>query len=111
MAVPQNVTELVLRAFTADPPTPETRAIIDWMDGLARSRVSAQYTIIRPAPELEFDATRWLVTADPAQVEEFQPAHDCEECRAGNIKAKAFLRNNPGRAVALGNITYTEVWP
>lgn len=68
----------------------------------------AQYR--RPPRALLFEPIEWLVTSDPGEVEQFQPAHDCEECRSGNERALAFLRANPDRAIALGNLSYREVW-
>lgn len=62
-------------------------------------------------PKLEFREIDWLITKDPADVEAFQPAHDCAACRAGNDQSLAFLRDNPDRYVALANMSYVEVWP
>lgn len=78
------------------------------MTDIARTATLAQYR--RPPKALLFEPIDWLVTSDPAEVEQFQPAHDCEECRAGNERALAFLRANPDRAIALGNLSYREVW-
>lgn len=64
----------------------------------------------RPPMALLIDPIDWLITSDLAQVELHQPAHDCEECRKGNERAREFLAENPGRRIALGNVTYTEVW-
>ncbi len=66
---------------------------------------------IGPGPQITFQVFDWLITTDPAQVEAFQPAHDCPACRAGNDQALAHLREHPHRPVALANITYTERWP
>lgn len=57
------------------------------------------------------DELRWLITNDPEDVEAFQPAHDCEECRKGNEATKEFLLANPGRWVAMSNMTYREIFP
>jgi hypothetical protein len=53
----------------------------------------------------------WLITNDPDKVDEFQPVHDCETCRSGNAKARAFLLESPDTTVAMANIHYVEVWP
>lgn len=52
----------------------------------------------------------FLITDDPADVERFQPAHDCAHCRAGNDQAMAHLREHPDQPIGLANISYTEVW-
>lgn len=95
MAVPEGV----------DPADPD---LVPKLEALARAYVVRQYQVAPKA--LLFDTIDWLVTAEPADVEKFQPAHDCAACRAGNDQSLAFLRQNPGRYVALGNLTYTEVW-
>jgi FMN phosphatase YigB (HAD superfamily) len=82
-------------------------AIHALMNQLAEVTTLGQYR--RRPKALLFAPTEWLVTSDPADIERFQPAH-CEECRAGNERALEFLRANPGRAVALGNLSYREVW-
>lgn len=58
---------------------------------------------------LEEGRIEWLITSDLAKVDEFQPAHDCEQCRSGNAQAREFLRQNPGATIAMGNIHYVEV--
>lgn len=64
---------------------------------------------VRPAA-LQFESIDWLITQDIDDVEKFQPAHDCERCRQGNVQAIAFLKENPGRWIAMGNLTYIEEW-
>jgi hypothetical protein len=77
----------------------------------------AQKTVWDQWPEgqgpamIQFDPIEWKLTRDPAEVEAFQPAHDCEQCREGNEKAKRFLEEYPDRWVLLGNIHYVEMWP
>lgn len=53
----------------------------------------------------------WLITNDPTKVEEFQPVHDCEQCRNGAKQARQYLQAHPGASVAMGNIHYVELWP
>lgn len=95
---------------TYDPEDPADRErLIAALGPLSERYVARQYQVAPKA--LLFDTTEWLITRDPADVEKFQPAHDCPACRAGNDQSLAFLRENPGRYVVLGNLTYTEVWP
>ena len=84
--------------------------LIPTMDVWARKTVWSQYDNC-PPQGLFFRDIDWLVTKDPAQVETFQPAHDCETCRDGNKKAHAFLSEFPNRYIAMGNIEYVEYWP
>ena len=81
------------------------------LDRLAEQTAAAQYAdpAWRPTA-LAFEPTEWLITRDAAEVERFQPAHDCEVCRAGNDRAREFLAEHPETWVALGNLTYREVW-
>lgn len=91
---------------------PEGRESDPFLDdefrALALRSVVSQYDGSPPA--LIDVNVEWLFTSDPAEVDKFQPAHDCERCRTGNDQARAFLRDNPGRTIALGNIHYVEVW-
>lgn len=97
---------VVLEPVLADP---DARVdLVLQLEKIAHASVKNQY--LRKPKALSFDAIDWLITNDPDDVERFQPAHDCAACRAGNDQALAFLRENPGRYVALGNITYTEFW-
>lgn len=50
-------------------------------------------------------------TRDVWEVDAAQPAHDCQECRAGNERAKAFLRANPGKWIGLATVMYSVEWP
>jgi hypothetical protein len=90
-----------------DPAAPST---MDRLEELGQASVLAQWPNGR-APKIEFDPIEWMLTSDPAKVNDFQPAHDCEQCRSGNAKAIEFLTANPGKTLAMGNIHYTEVWP
>lgn len=92
-----------------DASDPDQRAaLFDELTDRATQTVMAQYQ--RPPKALLLEPIDWLITSDPADVERHQPAHDCETCRAGNVDAQAFLLEHPGRLLALGNLTYTEVW-
>lgn len=78
---------------------------------LIRETVWSQYgdPPFRPRDVL-IEPSRWLITNDLADVELFQPAHDCERCRMGNDMARLWLTEHPGRWVAMANIRYEEVW-
>lgn len=73
--------------------------------------VSARQYTGPDTPRLEGFRVEWLITSDPAQVQTFQPAHDCQTCQAGNAKGIAYLAEHPEAMLALGNIFYDEVWP
>jgi hypothetical protein len=95
-------------------PSDEAQAaqVLTFLDETARAWVWSQWLATGERPlDIEFAASEWLVTRDVWRVDEFQPAHDCQECRSGNDKCKAFLRANPGSWVAMANLTYVEVWP
>lgn len=64
----------------------------------------------RPLKALEFEAMDWLITSDPSDIAEFQPAHDCPACLAGNDQSLAFLEANPGKSIAMCNMSYREIW-
>jgi hypothetical protein len=64
----------------------------------------------RPLRALVFEEMDWLITSDPADVEKFQPAHDCAACLAGNDQSLTFLQANPGRSIAMCNMAYREIW-
>lgn len=82
---------------------------------LARQASEAVWAQWEHAPErpvnVELVVMDLLITADPAAVDRFQPAHDCDVCRSGNERAREFLAANTGRHVALANLVYVEVWP
>jgi hypothetical protein len=44
----------------------------------------------------------WVITSDPAQVEQIGMTHDCAYCRAGTDKALAWLADHPGGEIAAG---------
>ena len=72
--------------------------------------VWGQYHHQRPL-DIRIEAISWLFTDDADEVERCQPAHECEQCKEGNRKAQAFLREHPGRTLALADLRYVEVWP
>lgn len=92
---------------------PERDQIIEYLTTVAERSVWFQFDFAGLArPEaIHFNSIDWLITKDPADVEKFQPAHDCEACRAGNERSLTFLNANPDRWIAMGNIEYREVWP
>ena len=89
---------------------PQDENFVKTLDALAWENVRKQFSQ-HARLTLTERHTEWLITNDPEKVEQFQPAHDCEECHAGNVKAKAFLIANPTATVAMGNVHYVEVWP
>lgn len=96
-----------------DPGNPEQRSqLLAELDMVARRYVHQQWAGQRRRPmDVEHAQSEWLITCKREQIDGFQPAHDCAACRAGHDQADAFLRENPGRWVAMANLTYTEVWP
>jgi hypothetical protein len=51
----------------------------------------------------------WVITGDPAQVEQIGMTHDCGECRAGTDRALAWLAGHPGGEIAAGMLHWTAV--
>jgi hypothetical protein len=84
-------------------------AILDHLTKAAWTSVWDQWPDRKPL-RLEDQHIDWLITSDPAEVDRFQPAHDCEQCRLGNITARQALADHPKRLIALGNIRYVPVW-
>lgn len=103
VGVPPFITQAVLSI-------PDVRAaVMEKLTMAAWESVWAQWPDRKPL-RLEDSHIDWLITGDPDEVDRFQPAHDCEECRRGNVKAREALRDRPGTMVALGNIRYVPVW-
>jgi hypothetical protein len=50
----------------------------------------------------------WTITSDPAEVTTLGLMHDCATCRAGVDQATAFLRDNPGGEVAVGQLWWAR---
>jgi hypothetical protein len=82
--------------------------LIKTMKGEAYRAIMEQYK--QPPRALIVAPIEWLVTNSPKEVERFQPIHDCNECRAGNLRARQYLTANPDRFLACANLRYTEVW-
>lgn len=81
------------------------------LDDVARSYVHKQWQGRRRPLRIEFATSQWLITSEPGDVEQFQPADGCAACLSGNDQSIAYLRDNPGRSIAMANLVYTEVWP
>ena len=47
---------------------------------------------------------QWAITSDPGQVTTLGLRHDCPSCRAGVDQALTFLRENPGKELAVGQM-------
>jgi len=50
----------------------------------------------------------WTITSDPAEVRTLGLMHDCPSCRAGVDQALAFLRDNPGGELAVGQLWWAR---
>lgn len=87
-----------------------TDEVKDRLSVMVHDQVWHQWPREERPVEVQFEKIDWLVTQDPADVERFQPAHDCEACRQGNARIRTFLIENPGRWVVLGNMHYVEIW-
>lgn len=85
--------------------------LVTQLDRVALKYTARQWDQQHRRPlEIRNFTSEWFVTASEDDIEKFQPAHDCAACRAGNAQAAAFLRDNPGRYIALANLSYTEIW-
>jgi len=81
-------------------------------EALSRQAVQAVWAQWKdPVPkDVKFESIDWLITNRQADIDAFQPAHDCADCWMGNLQAEEFLKTNPGRWVAMANLTYTVTW-
>jgi hypothetical protein len=89
--------------------TLEDEDAADVLEQMAYRAVIGQYKGRTPKALL-FTETHWKITSDWREVEQFQPAHQCPTCIAGNDQAQAFLKEHPEKRLALGNLTYVEIW-
>ena len=80
------------------------------LDRASEALLMRQYRGRRHPRALLLDATRWLITSSWEDVLAFQPDDGCPTCLAGNDQAVAFLKEHPDRCLALGNLSYVEVW-
>jgi len=83
--------------------------MMEGLNNLAARKIWEQYTGNRPIA-IDIEPIEWVLTCDPQVVETTQPGDGCPTCVAGNDQAMAYLKEHPGRYVALGNLTYTEHW-
>lgn len=105
------ITDFIILGVPDDLAEPLSEDQLQAMENLALRNIWGQYHE-KGAPEaILLQHIDWKITSTPAEVEEFQPAHECEDCRAGNEKARRFLTEHPGKRLALGNLFYVEVWP
>ena len=105
------ITDVVCLAVPEDI-DPERDQMSEFMTAMAEQSVWFQYERdgAQKPDAIFFESIDWLITKNPADVEKFQPAHDCAACRAGNDQSLAYLKANPGRWIAMGNLTYREEW-
>jgi hypothetical protein len=62
-----------------------------------------------PVPMIERIDTEWMITDDPTKVPTFHPGDD-PRVHAGKDQTLAYLAQFPGQYIAMGWISYTEVW-
>src|SRR3954464_4865908 len=93
----------------ADDASLDNLATVEALNRLAERSVMGQYKKDRPRAVL-MEPTQWWMTSDWRDVEARQPDHDCASCRAGKDQAIAYLKEFPGKRLALGNVKYIEVW-
>jgi hypothetical protein len=82
---------------------------IERLTQMAQEQVWTQWPGEQPE-SVDWEYVEWMITREIEDVQDFQPAHDCAECRLGNVRAEMFLREFPGRWIAMGNLTYTANW-
>jgi hypothetical protein len=82
------------------------------LENVAMEQLMLQYARkgSRPPRALLLTKLEWVFTSDPEAVAQVQPGDGCPACLAGNDQARAFLNEHPDRTLALGNITYQEIW-
>lgn len=92
-----------------DPSDPEVETRLEQV---AYRNIMDQYPRkgVKPPRALVISSMEWVFTSDPDVVAQVQPGDGCPTCIAGNDQAQAVLRDDPTKMLALGNITYTEVW-
>ena len=86
----------------------DTPGLKERLNVAADRMIVAQYKGKRPTAILL--RTEWIITSDWRDVEQYQPDHDCAQCRAANDQAIAFLKEHPEERLALGNLHYEEIW-
>jgi hypothetical protein len=90
--------------------SPAQLALVQVLDERANEAIWGQWSPDHRPLRVDGFQAEWLITAEIEDVVLFQPAHDCEVCRQGNVKAERFLREHPGRWIAMGNLAYTPIW-
>jgi hypothetical protein len=77
------------------------RALLAQLAG-ADLRVISEHLAERTGERLHH--AEWTFTDDPELVKALGAVHDCARCQAGTDQALAFLREHPGREVAVGHL-------
>lgn len=107
------VRTLVQDVFAAQVPTrlidADVETVAIELNELVLVTTMAQYRDRPDLVSIDSLGIDWLITSDPDEVERFQPAHDCTECRSGNERAMALLREHPDAKIALANVSFVEV--
>lgn len=110
MTLVEEYTDVVALAMPEDI-DPLRDQYLEWLNAIASQSVWRQWENDSRRPDaIHVDHIDWLVTTNVEDVEEFQPAHDCPTCRAANDQIIAYLKDNPGKYIAMGNMTYREEW-
>lgn len=99
--------EDVFACSIPDDVAPDDPAVKSYVTIMAQRSTLAQYS---GDVVLRFEPVEWLITNNPDEAAAFS-AHDCPTCQAGADQIRAFLNEHPDRWIALGNLTYVEVWP
>lgn len=103
--------EDVLCMAVPDGMDPDSQEVAMLVYTAAIRYVHRQYADIpkKERPRIRFRRIDTLITDDLNEAETFQPVHGCQECKEGAARTRAYLRMNPGHAVALANIYYQEI--
>lgn len=88
-----------------EPNDPVTR---EHLDRLAVRSLAEQYD----GPVVIIAEVTWHITNDPDELDSLlNPGDGCAKCIAGNDQARAFMRDRPGRYIAIADIEYAESQP
>lgn len=103
--------EDVFACSIPDDMAPDDPVVKSYLTIQARAATWRQYGAPAIPLDIRFEPIEWLVTNNADEADAFQPSHDCVTCQAAADQIRAFLAEHPDRWIALGNLTYIEVWP